>query len=198
MGEKDKALMAFDLWKEEHQGENIASFIMGRLMEIPISEPKSFDALTVADVFVLKQLKSPYLEKITLPLAWQKLSGKFYSGFGRAINATKLLEIWKNAGLTEDEQAYRFYLLSSYVDLFLPDLRFIRRDILWHYPMSNQTLSLRAAFLKDKPESQITGFDLLLALWLLYKKSVDINNALIILSKGGVHLESYVLELLNP
>ena len=198
LGEQDKALMAFDLWHEENRNEKTASFVMGRLMDIPVDKPDNFDDITIADVFVLKQLKSDVLKDIDLPAGFKKLSGRTYSGFGTAINATKLLELWEKANLSKDEQAYRFYLLSSYVDLFLPGIRFISRDILWDFPMTKNNLSLRTMFLKDKPESQITGSDLLLGLWLLGQKSADINNVLMILHKGGLHLENYVLEQLNP
>ena len=198
LGEQDKALLAFDLWREENPNEKTASFVMGRLMDIPVDKPDNFDGITVADVFVLKQLKSDVLKDIDLPAGFKKLPGRTYSGFGTAINATKLLKLWESANLSKDEQAYRFYLLSSYVDLFFPNIRFIRRDILWDFPMSKNNLSLRTMFLKDKPESQITGSDLLLGLWLLGQKSADINNVLMILAKGGLHLENYVLEQLNP
>ena len=198
LGEKDKALMAFDLWQEENANGKTASFVMGQLMDFPVKTPDNFDDITIADIFVLKQLNSAVLDKITLPLSYQKITARTYSGFGTAINATKLLELWEKANLSKEEQSYRFYLLSSYVDLFLPSIRFIRRDILWDFPMTKNNLSLRTMFLKDKPESQITGSDLLLGLWLLSQKSADINNALIILTKGGLHLENYVLEQLNP
>jgi hypothetical protein len=198
LGEQNKALMAFDLWKEEYPKEQIASVVMGRLMDIPIEKPDNFKDITIADVFILKQLKSEVLNEVVLPLPFQKLTGKTYSGFGSAINAAKLLELWDNANLSKEEQSYRFYLLSSYVDLFLPNIRFIRQDVLWKFPLTTHPLSLRTMFLKDKPESQITGSDLLLGLWLLSQKSTGIGNALIILSKGGLHLENYVLEQLNP
>ena len=198
MGDKDKAMLAFDMWQEEHPQKNISAFVMGQLMDMPVKAPDKDDALTIADTYVLLQLKSPFLENAVFPLAYQRQNRRHFSGFGTAINATKLLEVWQKAGLDSETQAYRFYLVATYADLFLPDLRFIRRSALWAQPMTKQNFSPRAVFLKDKPESQITGGDLLLGLWLISQQAVDINRAFLLLGKGGLELENFVLEQMNP
>ncbi len=194
LGEKDKAVLAFDLWREEQGANNISAFTMGLLMDIAVDEPQKADNLTVADTYVLSQLKSPILDKLALPLPYRRLNAHQYSGFGNAVNVAKLLERWKGQSLGDDEQAYRIYLLTSYADLFLPDLRFIRASVLWKSTMTKPNFSPRAAFLKDKPESQISGGDLLLGLWLLSEQCVDVDRVFLLLNKGGLNLENFVLE----
>lgn len=198
MGEKDKAQLAFDLWQEEHKDENVPSFIMGQLMDVSVKAPEKIKTLTVAETFVLLQLKSPLLENAEFPLPYQKLVERQFSGFGKAIDVKKLFEVWQKAGLDEQQQMYRFYLVNSYVDLFLPNLRFIHKGGMWNLKSSKQNLLLQGIFLKDKPETQITGGDLLLGLWLLSQQTSDVERIFVLLNKGGLNMETFVLEQMNP
>lgn len=198
MGEKDKAQLAFDLWQEKNKGENVPAFVMGQLLDVSVKEPQKVKTLTVAETYVLLQLKSPFLEKAVFPLPYQRLVEHQFSGFGNAIDVKRLFEIWEKAGLDEQQRAYRFYLVNSYTDLFLPDLRYIYKNNLWTQPQTKQTLLLQSVFLKDKPETQITGSDLLLGLWLLSKQTMDAGRVFTLLNKGGLDLEKFVLEQLNP
>ena len=198
MGEKDKAQLAFDLWQEEHKDENMPSFVMGQLMDVSVKAPQKIKSLTVAETFVLLQLKSSFLEKAEFPLPYQKLVERQFSGFGKAIDVKKLFDVWQKAGLDEQQQAYRFYLVNSYADLFLPNLRFIHKNGIWNLKLSKQNLLLQSIFLKDKPETQITGGDLLLGLWLLSQQTADVDRIFILLNKGGLNLEKFVLEQMNP
>ena len=174
------------------------SFIMGQLLDISVKAPEKIKSLTVAETFVLLQLKSPFLENAKIPSPYKKLVEQQFSGFGKAIDVKKLFEVWKKAGLDEQQQSYRFYLVNSYADLFLPNLRFIHKDGIWNLKSSNQNLLLQSIFLKDKPETQITGGDLLLGLWLLSQQTTDISRIFVLLSKGGLNLETFVLEQMNP
>ncbi|MBO5997301.1 MAG: hypothetical protein J6P93_02105 [Alphaproteobacteria bacterium] len=197
-GEKDKAQLAFDLWQEKHKKENMPSFVMGQLMDVSVKAPENKKDLTVAETYVLLQLKSAFLEDAAFPLPYQRLAERQFSGFGKAIDVKKLFEIWQKAGLDSEQQAYRFYLLVSYADLFLPDLRFIHKNGLWQNPSTKQNLLLQSVFLKDKPETQITGSDLLLGLWLLGQQTMDAGRVFLLLNKGGLDLEQFVLEQMNP
>ena len=198
MGEKDKAQLAFDLWQEEHKDENMPAFVMGQLIDMPVDEPQGIKNLTIAETYVLLQSKSTFLEKATLPLAYRKLDKRLFSGFGKAIDVKKLFEMWKEAGLDEQQQAYRFYLVNSYANLFLPNLRFIHKNVIWGLQSSEQNFLLQSIFLKDKPKKQITGADLLLGLWLINRQTMNIENVFVLLNEGGLNLEPFILEQMNP
>ena len=198
MGEKDKAQLAFELWQEEHKDENMPAFVMGQLMDVSVKAPERTKTLTVAEAYVLLQLKSPFLEDAVFPLPYQRLEERQLSGFGKAVDVKKLFEVWQKAGLDEQQQAYRFHLVSSYSDLFLPDLRFIHKNVLWNLPSSKQNLLLQDIFLKDKNKKQITGGDLLLGLWLLSKETANVKRVFVLLARGGLKPEPFVLEQMNP
>ena len=194
---QDKASMAFDLWQEEHPNEKTASFVMGKLLGLELPKSDKMDNLTIADVFVLRLLNAKELDEIVLPLPYQVLPLHSYSDFGSAINTRLLFERWEKSGLSETQKAYRYYLLNVYASMFLPELHFFKNDFLWNEALLQMNFSLRSLYLKDKTETQITGSDLLLGLWLLNELSLNIQDAMIILFKGGLDLKNYVLEQIN-
>ena len=194
---QDKASMAFNLWQEEYPDAKTASFIMGKLLGFDLPKPEQMDNLTVADVFVLRQLHAKELDEIVLPLPYQVLPLRSYSDFGNAINTHLLFERWEKSGMSETQKAYKYYLLNVYANMFLPELRFFKNDFLWNKGLLQMNFSLRSMYLKDKTETQITGSDLLVALWLINEQSLNVQDAMMILFKGGLDLKDYVLEQIN-
>ena len=197
LGDRDKALMALDLWQEEYSERKTASFVMGKLLGLNLPKPEKIDNLSVADVFILRQLNAKELEGVVLPLPYQLLPLQSYTDFGSAVNSQLLFDRWEKSKLSDEQKAYRYYLLRIYANMFIPDLRFIKNDFLWNKDALRMNFSLRSMFLKDKPETEITGSDLLLALWLLNEQSLNIQDAMMILFKGGLDLKNYVLEQIN-
>ena len=52
--------------------------------------------------------------------------------------------------------------------------------------------------LKDRPESSITGKDVLTALLFLDGQTVNLYEAFLLLQKSGVDVEQWALEQINP
>ena len=198
LDEKDKALMAFDLFREEYPDEKEKMSFVQAVLDDRLSDVTDLKNLQLSEIFVLKHLKSPLLTEDVLPIAWKRKSVRTYSGFGNAVNVKKLFELWGKTGLSSKDQAYRFYLFSVYAKLFLPNMNFIKENAVQNISLTEQNFSLDSLLLKDKEENQITGFDLLMGLWLLSVHSLNIENALLLLNKGGLHLDNYILERLNP
>ena len=192
-GHTEKAMLAFELWKENKTQQDSFIQAMNKLLDLPVGD-KTCKISSVLDVFLCDQVKFEY-DKEKLPMACVPYDQKQTGRFGNAVNIKVLLQRWKD--VDESEKQYRLYLLSVYRDLFQTDLRFISPATLWNQPESQQKYNPLTILLTDKDESEITGADLLQSLWILSEQIMSADKALWLLNKGGLDIEKFVVERLN-
>ena len=192
-GEKEKATFAYELFKETHPDNDAFSFAMDSFLELNPKEVKP-GSFSILDVYFFKKLNLSYDEK-AVPLAYVPFEKKHAGLFGNAVNIKKLFDHWEN--VNDEEKQYRLYLLTTYRDLFREDLKFLSSSVLWNLQTSKQNYTPLAVMLDDKPESQITGDDLLLSLWILSGNMIPADKAMLLLHKIGLNVEKYVVERLD-
>lgn len=188
-GEQDKALLAFSLWQEEQTRPLLFTDLMDAFLN---GSPLSRLDLSTADqteLFLMRRLGILFPER--KPDLTQIVP------FQNAVHVERLLQNWQTAGISENERLYRLHVLFLYAQLFRPDLRFLQTQSAADHPRFQGQTSLLSFWLRDKPQSDITGADLLRALLMLSEGDVNLGNAFLILNKGGLDVEAWVLELIH-
>lgn len=194
LGDKDKAQLSFDLWREKKKKDGFTL-----LMEALLYPPKSVEIdmpATPMEAFLMKQLgikarqEPAYLKKTKTPVS--------YPSFKSAVSVEKLLNLWQQKGLSVSKQTALLWTLNQYAQTLKPELKFIQTKSVWTLPEADGKVLLLSLFLKDKPESEITGADLLLALYFLMSSQTNLENAFLLLHKGGLDVEQWMLEQINP
>lgn len=193
-----QARLAFELWQEKNQ-DKLFSYIMESLLdEAPKKPKKAPQSLTVLEAFALNYLQSSLIKDVTLPAAYQILMQNKTTDFKTAVNVKKLIEMWQKKGLTPEQIDYKLYLLDTYANLYRPELRLIRKNDLFKSKDTMQVYNPRSLWLKEKPADQLTGFDLILSIWLLHHRVMSADKAFLTLGKAGFDLSEFVLEEIAP
>ena len=183
IGSKEEAELLYELALEKNElSPTSLALIKGLLEKSP--KPKDFPegSLSTIQRFAAETLKW------TSPIEEQK--APHYAPFGRAIHLKKVQALWEKEPL--EHQNYRWVVLMTYVSLFRPDIQFVGNKNLTG---KVNPLSLK---LKDRPESKITGKDVLTALLFLDGQTINLYEAFLLLQKSGVDIEQWALEQINP
>ena len=189
IGSKEEAELLYELAMEKNElSPTSQALIKGLLEKAP--KPKNFseNSLTTIQRFAAEMLK--WVEPVEEPKV------PYYAPFGRAIHLKKIQALWEKESL--ERQNYRWVVLMTYVSLFRPDIQFIGNKNLKVFETTTGKVNPLSLKLKDRPESKITGKDVLTALLLLDGETVNLYEAFLLLQKSGVDIEQWALEQINP
>ena len=188
IGEKEKAELLYELAMEKNElSKTDISLIKGVLEKT--SRPARFPEKSL----------SPLQRFVAETLGWissePEIKVPYYTPFGRAIHLGKMQKLLEKE--PSDRQNYRWSVLMTYVSLFRPDIQFVgMKNLKWTEATSGKINPLSIQ-LKDRPESDITGRDVLTALLFLDGKTVNLYEAFLLLQKSGVDVEQWALEQIN-
>ena len=119
-----------------------------------------------------------------------------YAPFGHAVHLKKMQTLW--AKEPPEHQNYRWMVLMTYVSLFRPDIQFVGDKNFGPLNKTAGKINPLSVKLKDRPQSDITGKDVLTALLFLDGQTVNLYEAFLLLQKSGVDVEQWALEQINP
>lgn len=188
-GEQDKALLSFSLWQEEHPEPMLFTSLMDAFL--------NGSPLAALDLAQATQIEISIMRRLGISIPKTKPAIKTIVPFQTAVNIEQLLEHWRRDGVQEQDQLYRLHVLLLYGQVLRTDLNFLQTDTILNLPSLEGKVSFFSFLLKDKPQSAITGADLLRALFMLNERDVNLANAFLILNKGGLNVENWVLELIH-
>ncbi len=188
-GEQDKALLSFSLWQEEHTEPMLFTTLMDAFLNgAPLSK---------LDLSEIRSIELSLMSRLGILIPKQKPEIKTIVPFQTAVNIEQLLKHWQVDGVPEQDQLYRLHVLLLYGQILRTDLNFLQTEAILNLPSLDGKVSFFSFSLRDKPQSAITGADLLRALFMLSERDVNLENAFLILNKGGLDVENWVLELIH-
>lgn len=188
-GSKEEAELLYELAMEKDElSPTSVALIKGLLEKAP--KPADFSESSLSSV---QQFVAEHLGWILPP---PKAEVPIYTPFGRAIHLKKMQKLWEKE--SPDRQNYRWTVLMTYVSLFRPDIQFTGMKDFVLPDASMGKINPLSVKLKDRPEGNITGKDVLTALLFLDGQTVNLYEAFLLLQKSGVNVEQWVLEQINP
>lgn len=189
IGSKEEAELLYELALEKNELSPTSLALIEGLLE-KASKPKNFSegSLSTIQRFAAETLKW------VSPIEEQK--APHYAPFGRAIHLKKMQTLWEKEPL--EHQNYRWVVLMTYVSLFRPDIQFIGNKNLKTFESTKGKVNPLSLKLKDRPESKITGKDVLTALLFLDGQTINLYESFLLLQKSGVDIEQWALEQINP
>ena len=197
---KDKARFTYELWREKNpQDTFFASLISHQLYGTSFQQEK-IKTMTPMDAFLARKMgvKGTLIENIP-PFMQGVEPLKIKGGFKNAVNLKILMENWQQKKVSEDERKLRLVQLTTYLDVFHPDVRYMYKNRVFDERMTSLNVSPLSVFLLGKTKDTITGADVLIALKMLQENVANLELAFKILKLAEMDtlVEQWMLERIS-